>query len=196
MSKYFLLLALMCCVVPGCQEPVESSKQEVSPPESDQLANSEPANSKQTASMPTNSEVGKFVMADKYNELSDFEAQVLLNKATERAFTGKYDTKMDPGTYLCRQCNAPLYSSKDKFDGHCGWPSFDDEIEGAVKRVPDADGMRTEIVCANCDGHLGHVFIGEYKTDKNLRHCVNSMSLQFIAEGEDIPPTIVLSNKE
>ena len=96
----------------------------------------------------------------KYNKLTPFEAEVILNKATERPYTGEYTDNKETGTYICRQCDAPLYKSEDKFDSHCGWPSFDDEIRGAVKRIPDADGRRTEIVCANCGGHLGHVFLG------------------------------------
>ena len=97
---------------------------------------------------------------------------MILNKGTEQPFTGEYYNNTKKGTYNCKQCNALLYKSDDKFDAHCGWPSFDDEIEGAVKRVPDRDGQRTEIVCSNCNGHLGHVFLGEQLTDKNTRHCV------------------------
>lgn len=116
----------------------------------------------------------------KYNVLNDFEKQVILYKATERPFSGEYVNNHESGTYVCKQCDAPLYKSDHKFNSNCGWPSFDDEIEGAVKRIPDKDGMRTEIMCTNCGGHLGHVFIGEGFTDKNTRHCVNSVSLKFI----------------
>lgn len=116
----------------------------------------------------------------KYNKLTEQEAYVILHKGTDRAFTGDYYNKKDQGMYICRQCNNPLYNSADKFESHCGWPSFDDEIEGAVIRKPDADGMRTEIICANCNGHLGHVFEGEGFTDKDVRHCVNTSSLLFI----------------
>ncbi len=118
-----------------------------------------------------------------YNELNSEEKRVILHKGTERPFTGKFNEHKGDGTYTCRQCNAPLYKSNSKFSSGCGWPSFDDNIEGAVKRVPDADGQRVEIVCAKCDGHLGHVFEGEQFTPTNTRHCVNSVSIDF--EGSD-----------
>ena len=118
----------------------------------------------------------------KLNELSKPEINIIINKGTEAPFTGKYNDFIEEGTYTCKQCDAPLYNSSSKFDGHCGWPSFDDEIDGAVTRIPDADGRRTEIVCANCGGHLGHVFLGEGYTNKDTRHCVNSVSMKFVAD--------------
>ncbi len=128
-----------------------------------------------------------------YNKLTPFEQQVILQRGTERAFTGEYTDLETEGTYICRQCNAPLYQSSDKYHSGCGWPSFDDEIEGAVERHEDnSHGMaRTEIVCVNCKGHLGHVFLGDRSSPTGTRHCVNSVSMRFVKKGEALPAKIV-----
>lgn len=118
--------------------------------------------------------------ASNYNHLTPEEERVLVHKGTEYPNTGKYNHFKETGTYVCKRCDAALYNSEHKFESHCGWPSFDDEIPGAVERVPDVDGSRTEIVCANCKAHLGHIFEGEYLTPRNVRHCVNSISMKFV----------------
>jgi methionine-R-sulfoxide reductase len=114
------------------------------------------------------------------NKLTPEEEEIIVYKGTEMPFTGKYDQTFEPEIYVCRRCDAPLYKSDDKFDAGCGWPAFDDEIKGAVKRLPDPDGMRIEIECAKCGAHLGHVFVGEGLTKENTRHCINSISMKFI----------------
>jgi peptide-methionine (R)-S-oxide reductase len=118
----------------------------------------------------------------KLNKLTPVEESIIIKKGTEPPFTGKYENFFEDGAYVCRQCGAPLYKSAAKFHSGCGWPSFDDEIAGSVTRQTDKDGRRTEIVCSACGGHLGHVFEGERLTPKNSRHCVNSVSIDFIPE--------------
>ena len=116
----------------------------------------------------------------KFNDLTEEERSVIVDKQTEPPFSGEYDSFFEPGTYVCRRCSSPLYRSDSKFHSGCGWPSFDQEIKNSVKKIPDPDGKRVEIICNNCGGHLGHVFTGENFTEKNTRHCVNSISLKFV----------------
>jgi peptide-methionine (R)-S-oxide reductase len=125
-----------------------------------------------------------------YNELTSEEKRVIEDKATEPAFIGEYDNFYEDGTYICRKCNAPLFSSKSKFDAGCGWPAFDDSFPNSIRRVMDPDGTRTEIECTTCGGHLGHEFVGELLTQKNTRECVNSLSIRFIPKGKELPTQI------
>ena len=120
-----------------------------------------------------------------YNKLTKEEERVIVKKGTEAPFTGKYFAFWERGTYVCKRCGSPLYRSENKFEADCGWPSFDDEISGAVKRTPDPDGVHIEISCAKCGAHLGHVFVGEGFTEKNTRHCVNSISMDFIPDKKE-----------
>jgi len=125
-----------------------------------------------------------------FNKLTPKEAEVIVGKGTEPPFSGEYDKFYENGTFICRRCNVPLFSAKSKFAAGCGWPSFDENFPNAVKRLPDPDGQRTEIQCANCQAHLGHVFEGEHLTDKNTRHCVNSLSIRFVPEGRELPKVL------
>jgi peptide-methionine (R)-S-oxide reductase len=127
----------------------------------------------------------------KYNKLTPQEERVIINKATEHPFKGEYDNFYEDGTFICRRCNAALFSSKSKFDAGCGWPSFDESYPNAIKRVSDPDGIRIEIQCANCGGHLGHEFVGEGFTDKDTRDCVNSLSIRFIPMTKELPKIII-----
>ncbi len=136
---------------------------------------------------------GEVMPNNKLNTLSKEEERVIVHKGTEAPFSGDLLNEKREGTFTCRQCGAALYYSADKFDSGCGWPSFDDEIKGAVLRIPDADGRRTEIVCANCKAHLGHVFLGEKFTEKDTRHCVNSISMDFIPGKLDLEEKAVFA---
>lgn len=125
-----------------------------------------------------------------YNKLTREQERVIVNKATEPPFTGEYDDFYEDGTFICRRCNAPLFSSKSKFNAGCGWPSFDETLPNSIRRVPDRDGVRIEIECKNRGGHLGHEFLGEALTDKNTRECVNSVSICFVPKSEELPKII------
>lgn len=127
-----------------------------------------------------------------FNKLTPEEERIIVNKGTEFPFTGEYDNFYEPGTFICRRCNNPLFSSKAKFDAHCGWPAFDDSLPNSLKRIPDPYWRINEIECANCNAHLGHEFIGEQLTDKNVRECVNSLSIKFVREGDPLPEVIKL----
>jgi peptide-methionine (R)-S-oxide reductase len=125
-----------------------------------------------------------------YNKLTPEQEKVIVDKATEAPFTGEYDDFFEEGTFICRRCNAPLFSSRSKFEAGCGWPSFDEGFPNTIERIPDPDGIRTEIQCTNCGGHLGHEFLGEGFTNKNTRHCVNSLSIRFIPKGKELPKIV------
>jgi methionine-R-sulfoxide reductase len=184
------IVLLSLVVICGCQDNTDVPPiQAVQTPE---VPETEPSTKAAPESSPEAKEpdVAEQPVPTEYNKLNDFESFVLLEKGTERAFTGEYTDLEDAGTYLCRRCNAPLYKSTDKFHSGCGWPAFDDAVEGAVHQSTDADGYRTEITCNNCGGHLGHVFFGERMTKKDTRHCVNSVSMTFVPEGQPLPPVV------
>lgn len=125
-----------------------------------------------------------------YNKLTREQERVIIYKATEPPFTGEYDDFYEDGTFICRRCNAPLFSSESKFNAGCGWPSFDETLPNAIRHIPDPDGVRTEIECTNCGGHLGHEFLGEGLTDRNARECVNSLSIYFVPKSKELPGII------
>lgn len=199
MMRYLILPILAVVCLSSCRN-TERSEAPVQPQSADAPAvdpNPDPRPDSAAAADVASNQPPKSKQPMSYNKLNANEAYVILQKGTESRGVGEYTDLEADGTYICRQCNAELYRSKDKFHSGCGWPSFDDEVAGAVDRHEDASlGMtRVEIVCSNCKGHLGHVFHGEGMTQKNTRHCVNSISMRFIKAGEEVPAMIVLPTK-
>lgn len=194
--RYLSCLWVVCLVsLVGCDAGViELPAASADEPAAPAVVSADPALSK-VAPMDKEPEIRVIESEDEFNKLTAEEKRVILRKGTERAFVGQFTDTETKGTYICRRCNAALYRSDSKFHSGCGWPSFDDEIEGAVTRVPDIDGFRIEIVCSNCEGHLGHVFLGERFTSKDTRHCVNSISMKFARDGKKLPPKLVLRSK-
>lgn len=183
---------LLACGLGGCTDEVVSDPESEVVDENENPSNRSETDAPKPEAQPEETKMSEEAPAKAYNELTEFEKYVIQQKGTERPGVGEYTDTEDPGTYICRQCNAALYNSDHKFHSGCGWPAFDDEIPGAVERHPDADGLRVEIVCNNCKGHLGHVFEGERMTDKNIRHCVNSVSMVFVPKGDELPKVIKL----
>lgn len=201
MQRRLILTALALAPLAGCTGQIDiltpaaaDEPQKPAEPGAN-AATTKPEKRSDKAMKPETENIKIIESEDEFNRLTAEERRVILNKGTERAYVGAYTDNEKKGTYICRRCNAALYRSDTKFHSGCGWPSFDDEIKEAVTRVPDIDGQRTEIVCTNCDGHLGHVFIGERFTAKNTRHCVNSISMKFVIDGRPLPPKLVLRSK-